>query len=59
VSCFAEALEHYAAFGEAGLLNPEDIAASVVHALRQPDHVAVDEIWWSPTTSLCEPALQV
>ncbi|MBA3474137.1 MAG: hypothetical protein H0T57_13080 [Rubrobacter sp.] len=32
----------------ARVLDPEDVAASVVYALRQPDHVAVNEILVEP-----------
>jgi NADP-dependent 3-hydroxy acid dehydrogenase YdfG len=43
-----EALEAYG--GESGVrvLDPEDVAASVVHALVQPEHVAVNEILVEP-----------
>ena len=40
----AEALERYGQPSGARVLDPEDVAASVVHVLRQPDHVAVNEI---------------
>jgi NADP-dependent 3-hydroxy acid dehydrogenase YdfG len=43
--------EALAAYGEpsgARVLDPEDVAASVVHALVQPDHVAVNEILVEP-----------
>lgn len=43
-----EALERYGQASGARILEPEDIAASVVHALRQPDHVAVNEILVEP-----------
>jgi NADP-dependent 3-hydroxy acid dehydrogenase YdfG len=44
-----EALEEYG--GESGgrLLDPEDVAASVVHALVQPAHVAVNEVLVEPS----------
>jgi NADP-dependent 3-hydroxy acid dehydrogenase YdfG len=38
----------YAPSNETHLLDPEDVAASVVHALRQPEHVAVNEILVEP-----------
>jgi NADP-dependent 3-hydroxy acid dehydrogenase YdfG len=43
-----EALEHYGQPSGARILDPEDVATSVVHALRQPDHVAVNEILVEP-----------
>ena len=44
----AEALERYGQPTGARILDPEDVAASVVHALRQPDHVAVNEVLVEP-----------
>jgi NADP-dependent 3-hydroxy acid dehydrogenase YdfG len=44
----AEALERYGQPSGTRILDPEDVAASVVHALRQPDHVAVNEILVEP-----------
>ena len=43
-----EALEEYGQPGEGRVLDPEDVAASVVHALAQPEHVAVNEILVEP-----------
>lgn len=43
-----EALKLYGQQSDARVLDPEDVAASVVHALRQPDHVAVNEILVEP-----------
>jgi NADP-dependent 3-hydroxy acid dehydrogenase YdfG len=43
-----EALERYGQPSGARILDPEDVAASVVHVLRQPDHVAVNEILVEP-----------
>lgn len=43
-----EALEAYGGETEARVLDPEDVAASVVHALVQPGHVAVNEILVEP-----------
>jgi NADP-dependent 3-hydroxy acid dehydrogenase YdfG len=43
-----EALEEYGQPGGARVLDPEDVAASVVHALVQPEHVAVNEILVQP-----------
>lgn len=43
-----EALEEHGQPTGARVLDPEDVAASVVHALRQPDHVSVNEILVEP-----------
>jgi NADP-dependent 3-hydroxy acid dehydrogenase YdfG len=43
-----EALERYGQPSEARVLDPEDVAASVVHALKQPEHVAINEILVEP-----------
>ncbi len=43
-----EALERYGQPSGARVLDPEDVAASVVHALSQPDHVAVNEVLVEP-----------
>jgi NADP-dependent 3-hydroxy acid dehydrogenase YdfG len=43
-----EALELYGQPSGARVLDPEDVATAVVHALRQPDHVAVNEILVEP-----------
>ena len=43
-----EALELYGAPSGVRVLDPDDVAASVVHALRQPEHVAVNEILVEP-----------
>jgi NADP-dependent 3-hydroxy acid dehydrogenase YdfG len=43
-----EALELYGAPSGARVLDPDDVAASVVHALVRPDHVAVNEILVEP-----------
>jgi NADP-dependent 3-hydroxy acid dehydrogenase YdfG len=44
----AEALERYGQSSGARILDPEDVAASVIHALRQPDHIAINEILVEP-----------
>jgi NADP-dependent 3-hydroxy acid dehydrogenase YdfG len=44
----AEALERYGQPSGAQILDPEDVADAIVHALRQPDHVAVNEILVEP-----------
>jgi NADP-dependent 3-hydroxy acid dehydrogenase YdfG len=43
-----EALKEYGQPGESRVLDPEDVAASVVHALVQAEHVAVNEILVEP-----------
>lgn len=43
-----EALERYGQPSGVRVLDPEDVAASVVHALKQPEHVAVNEILVEP-----------
>ena len=48
MSADEEALEMYGQPGGARLLETEDVAASVVHALVQPEHVAVNEILVEP-----------
>jgi NADP-dependent 3-hydroxy acid dehydrogenase YdfG len=44
----SEALEQYGQPSGTRVLDPEDVAASVVYALWQPDHVAVNEILVEP-----------
>ena len=48
MSADEEALETYGQPSGSRLLDPEDVAASVVHALVQPEHVAVNEILVEP-----------
>lgn len=48
LSSDAEALGQYGQPTGARVLDPEDVAASVVHALKQPEHVAVNEILVEP-----------
>ncbi|HET7273385.1 MAG TPA: SDR family oxidoreductase [Rubrobacter sp.] len=48
MSADEEALQTYGQPSGARLLDPEDVAASVVHALAQPEHVAVNEILVEP-----------
>lgn len=43
-----QALELYGQTGDARVLDPEDVAASVVYALSQPEHVAVNEVLVEP-----------
>lgn len=44
----AEALEEYGQPTGARVLDPEDVARSVVYALSQPEHVAVNEVLVEP-----------
>jgi NADP-dependent 3-hydroxy acid dehydrogenase YdfG len=48
MSADEEALEEYGQPGESRVLDPEDVAASVVHALVQPEHVGVNEVLIEP-----------
>jgi NADP-dependent 3-hydroxy acid dehydrogenase YdfG len=48
MSADEEALEEYGQPGDSRVLDPEDVAASVVHALAQPEHVAVNEVLVEP-----------
>lgn len=48
MSTDAEALERYGQPSGARVLDPADVAAAVVSALRQPDHVAVNEVLIEP-----------
>jgi NADP-dependent 3-hydroxy acid dehydrogenase YdfG len=48
LSCDGEAVERYGQPTGAKVLDPEDVAASIVHALWQPEHVAVNEILVEP-----------
>ena len=48
MSADEEALEEYGQPGDSRVLDPEDVAASVVHALVQPEHVAVNEVLVEP-----------
>jgi len=43
-----EAVERYGQPSGARILDPDDVAASVVYALKQPDHVAVNEVLVEP-----------
>jgi NADP-dependent 3-hydroxy acid dehydrogenase YdfG len=43
-----EALERYGQPTGARVLDPEDVAASIVYALSQPEHVAVNEVLVEP-----------
>jgi NADP-dependent 3-hydroxy acid dehydrogenase YdfG len=43
-----QALDLYGQTSGARVLDPEDVAASVVYALTQPDHVAVNEVLVEP-----------
>jgi len=48
LSTDVEAVELYGQPSEARVLDPEDVAASVVYALRQPDRAAVNEVLIEP-----------
>jgi NADP-dependent 3-hydroxy acid dehydrogenase YdfG len=48
MSADEEALEEYGQPGDSRVLDPEDVAASVVYALVQPEHVAVNEVLVEP-----------
>lgn len=48
MSTDAEAIKKYGEPTGAQILKPENIAASIVHALRQPQHVAMNEILIEP-----------
>jgi thioester reductase-like protein len=48
MSSDAEALKKYGEPSGAKVLDADDVAASIVYALRQPDHVAVNEILIEP-----------
>ena len=43
-----EALELYGRPSEARVLDPQDVAESVIYALKQPDHAAVNEVLIEP-----------
>jgi len=48
LSADEEALELYGQPTGVRVLDPEDVAASIIHALAQPEHVAVNEILVQP-----------
>jgi NADP-dependent 3-hydroxy acid dehydrogenase YdfG len=48
LSADEEALKLYGKPTGARVLDPEDVAASIIHALAQPEHVAVNEILVEP-----------
>jgi NADP-dependent 3-hydroxy acid dehydrogenase YdfG len=48
MSADEEALETYGQPSRSRVLEPEDVAASVVHVLTQPEHVAVNEVLVEP-----------
>jgi len=53
MSTDAEALKQYGEPTGAKVLDPEDVAASIIYALRQPEHVAVNEIMIEPREEPC------
>lgn len=48
MSTDVEAVKQYGEPSGAKILDPEDVAASIVYALKQPDHVAVNEVLIEP-----------
>jgi NADP-dependent 3-hydroxy acid dehydrogenase YdfG len=48
MSTDAEALKAYGEPSGAKVLEPEDVANAIVYALKQPEHVAVNEILIEP-----------
>ncbi|KAL1995214.1 hypothetical protein VTN49DRAFT_1401 [Thermomyces lanuginosus] len=48
MSTDAEAIKKYGTPSGAKILDPEDVANSIVYALRQPEHVAVNEVLIEP-----------
>lgn len=48
MSTDAEAVEKYGGASGAKILDPSDVANSIIHALRQPEHVSVNEILVEP-----------
>lgn len=48
MSTDTEAIEGYGKPSGARILDPSDVASSIVYALKQPDHVAVNEILIEP-----------
>ncbi|EGE84466.2 nonribosomal peptide synthetase 10 [Blastomyces dermatitidis ATCC 18188] len=48
MSTDAEAIKQYGEPSGARILDPEDVANSIIYALRQPEHVAVNEVLIEP-----------
>lgn len=48
MSTDAEAIKKYGEPSGAKILDPEDVAASIIYALKQPQHVAVNEVLIEP-----------
>lgn len=48
MSTDTEAIKKYGEPSGAKVLNPDDVAASIVYALKQPEHVAVNEVLIEP-----------
>lgn len=48
MSSDAEAVKQYGQPSGAAILDPDDVAASIVYALKQPEHVAVNEVLIEP-----------
>ncbi|KAL3421923.1 Linear gramicidin synthase subunit D [Phlyctema vagabunda] len=53
MSTDAEAIKKYGEPTGAKVLDPEDVAASIVYALSQPEHVAVNEVLIEPREEPC------
>ena len=53
MSTDAEALKQYGEPSGAKVLDPEDVARSIIYALKQPEHVAVNEIMIEPREEPC------
>ena len=48
MSSDTEAVKQYGEPSGAAILSPDDVAGSIVYALKQPDHVAVNEVMIEP-----------
>jgi thioester reductase-like protein len=48
MSSDAEAVKQYGQPSGAAILDPDDVASSIVYALKQPEHVAVNEVLIEP-----------
>jgi NADP-dependent 3-hydroxy acid dehydrogenase YdfG len=48
MSTDADAIKKYGEPSGAKILDPEDVAASIIYALKQPQHVAVNELLIEP-----------
>ena len=48
MSTDAEAIKQYGGASGVAILDPDDVASSIVYALKQPEHVAVNEVLIEP-----------